>query len=51
MAAPDDPPDDVDHDVVADQFPVPPTQYRVLGAGAAVLKTGAAAVPVLLAPA
>jgi hypothetical protein len=52
MAAPDDPPDDVDHDVVADQFPVPPTQYNVLAAGVAV-KTIAPVLPavfVLFAP-
>ena len=49
--APALPPEDVDHLVGLLQLPVPNTQYSVRGAGAAVLNTGAEAVPVLLAPA
>lgn len=36
IAAPEPPPDDVDHLVVLDQLPVPPTQYSVRGDGVAV---------------
>jgi hypothetical protein len=52
MAAPDAPPDDVDHDVVDDQLPVPPTQYKVLGEGVAanIIDPVLPAVFVLFAP-